>query len=139
MAGLVHLMFCVLSVACLLSVTHFLVLLATLLQSTGRCLCKQGVLRRIGLLKDVWEETLSTEGHSRDHPVTAAQLSCDLLTKLKSMLHHYSLQEGPRGGLLPNPESVLGGSAEELALASQHVLPKSTTPAFVTLTMTLLP
>ena len=61
-------------------------------------MCKQGVLRRIGLLKDVWGEVLSTEGHSRDHPVTAAQLSCDLLTKLKSMLHHYSLQGGPRGG-----------------------------------------
>ncbi|KAL0048039.1 hypothetical protein WJX82_006302 [Trebouxia sp. C0006] len=57
----------------------------------------QGVLRRIGLLKDVWEEALSTEGHSKDHPVTAAQLSCDLLTKLKSVLHHYSIQGGPRG------------------------------------------
>ncbi|KAL0024129.1 hypothetical protein WJX77_000413 [Trebouxia sp. C0004] len=57
----------------------------------------QGVLRRIGLLKHVWEEVLGTEDHSRDRPVTAAQLSCDLLTKLKSMLHHYSLQGGPRG------------------------------------------
>ncbi|KAL0024075.1 hypothetical protein WJX79_003630 [Trebouxia sp. C0005] len=57
----------------------------------------QGVLRRIGLLKDVWEGALSTESHSRDRCVTAAQLSCDLLTKLKSMLHHYSLQGGAHG------------------------------------------
>jgi len=79
-----------------------LVLFARPIQSTGRCLCKQGVLLRIGLLKHVWEEALSTEGPSRDCPVTAAQLSCDLLTKLKSMLHHYSLQGGPRGGFAAN-------------------------------------
>lgn len=61
------------------------------------CLCMQGILWRIGLLKHVWEEALRPQEQAREGPVTAAQLSCDLLTKLKSMLHQYSLQGGPRG------------------------------------------
>ena len=42
-------------------------------------------------------------------------------------------------GLLPNPESVLGDSAEVLALAAQHVLPKCRASAFFTLTTILSP
>ena len=62
------------------------------------CGYEQGIFWRIGLLKHVWEEALTPQGEPRDTPLTAAQLSCDLLTNLKVMLHHYSLQGGPRGG-----------------------------------------
>lgn len=57
----------------------------------------QGVLRRIALLKHVWHEALPYQGQALTAPVTPAELSCDILTQLASLLHHYSLQGNQQG------------------------------------------
>lgn len=69
---------------------------------TGRALeagvtCLQGVVCRLGLLTHILEEAVQQEEQGVSVPITAADLSCSLLTRLKSMLHDYSLQGGPRG------------------------------------------
>ena len=43
------------------------------------------------------KEALSQPAQASPLPLTAADLSCSLLTKLQGMLQHYSLQGGPRG------------------------------------------
>lgn len=57
----------------------------------------QGVLRRIALLKHVWHEALPYQGQPLTAPVTPAQLSCDVLTQLASLLQQYSLQGDLQG------------------------------------------
>ena len=57
----------------------------------------QGVLRRIALLKHVWHEALPYQGQALTAPVTPAQLSCDVLTQLASLLQQYSLQGDLQG------------------------------------------
>lgn len=59
--------------------------------------CLQGVVWRVGLLAHLLEEVMRQEEQGSLMPITAADLSCSLLTRLKSMLHHYSLQGGSRG------------------------------------------
>lgn len=59
--------------------------------------CLQGVVCRAGLLTHILEEAVRQEEEGVSMPITAADLSCSLLTKLKSMLHDYSLQGGTRG------------------------------------------
>lgn len=59
--------------------------------------CLQGLVCRVGLLTHILEEAVRQEEQGVSVPITAADLSCSLLTRLKSMLHDYSLQGGPRG------------------------------------------
>lgn len=59
--------------------------------------CLQGVVWRAGLLGHILEEALQPQEQAWPLPITAADLSSSLLTRLQGMLHHYSLQGGPRG------------------------------------------
>lgn len=59
--------------------------------------CLQGFVCRVGLLTHILDEAVRQEEQGVSVPITAADLSCSLLTRLKSMLHDYSLQGGPRG------------------------------------------
>ena len=54
-------------------------------------------MRRASLLEHVWQEALPYQGQPLTAPVSPSQLSCDLLTKLASLLQDYSLQGGPQG------------------------------------------
>ena len=59
--------------------------------------CLQGVVWRARLLTHILEEAMRQEEQWSSMPITAADLSCSLLTRLEGMLHQYSLQGGPRG------------------------------------------
>ena len=68
--------------------------------------CLQGVVWRAGLLTHILQEAMQQEEQPSAVPITAADLSCSLLTRLKDMLHHYSLQGGPRGQCTPTPHCI---------------------------------
>ncbi|KAL3159096.1 hypothetical protein ABBQ32_011094 [Trebouxia sp. C0010 RCD-2024] len=59
----------------------------------------QGVVWRAGLLGHILEEALRPQEQAWPLgalPITAADLSSSLVSRLQGMLHHYSLQGGPR-------------------------------------------